>query len=254
MKLRIADQNLLSKKEEARYEKQLKLPWLGAKEQLCIQEARVLIVGLGGLGTPASLALVCAGVRRLGLVDADHVELANLHRQLLYTEVDLGFLKVEVAKQALTLHQLDSSIDIYPQKIEEDADKIFSKPWDLVLDCTDNFNARYTLSSLCTKYKIPHFHASLYRMQAELALFTGAPCYRCLFPKKPEIGQFQNCSEAGVLGSFTMTVGGILATESLRFLATSHTELLNTLLLLDGNSYKNQKVPIAKLATCTQCS
>lgn len=207
--------------QKQRYQRQLNLVGVGEAGQLKLQKARVLIVGAGGLGSPAALYLAAAGVGTLGLMDADRVSLGNLHRQIVHATDKVGQFKVDSAREML--FRLNPEVQVLPYPVactpETAANTI--KDYDLVLDGSDNFATKYLLNEVCYQLKKTWIYASLYQFEGELAVFApheGHACYRCLLPAPPPPELAPSCMEAGVLGVVPGILGLLQATEALKLL------------------------------------
>ena len=193
-----------------RYSRQIILPGVGSSGQARLRQARILVVGMGGLGSPASLYLAAAGVGTLGLADNDTVETSNLHRQILHDDRSTGREKVESARERLLLLNPEVRIELIHEGITTDnAVEVFSR-YDLVVDGTDNFPTRYLINDAAFLSGKPVVYGSIFQFEGQVSLFhpsSGGPCYRCLFPDLPEPGTVPNCAEAGVFGALCGIVG-----------------------------------------------
>ena len=210
----------LSKSEVERYSRQLILPEVGLEGQTRLKSSSALVVGAGGLGIPASVYLAAAGVGRVGIVDHDTIERSNLHRQTIYTEADVGKMKAAVAGKRLRETNPLVSVEAYETRLESsNALKLFSG-YDVVLDCTDNFPARYLINDACVLGHKPDVYASVFRFDGQASVFDAArgPCYRCLFPEPPPPGSVQDCAVAGVLGVLSCIMGSIQAVQAVNLL------------------------------------
>src|SRR4051812_43254439 len=192
-----------SPEELARYGRQVKLPEVGLEGQAKLKASSVLIVGVGGLGSPLALYLAAAGVGRLGLVDGDTVEASNLQRQVLYAEADIGEPKVKAAAARLRAQNPHIEIAALAGKLGEDNAIGLIRGYDLVADCSDNFATRYVVSDAAALLGKPEVYGAVSRFTGELSVFDikgGFPCYRCLHPRPPAPGTMPTCAESGVLG------------------------------------------------------
>ncbi|WP_435578335.1 ThiF family adenylyltransferase [Gilvibacter sp.] len=194
-----------------RYQRQIQLEDIGLKGQQALANAKVLVVGAGGLGSPVLQYLAAAGVGSLGVADMDTVALSNLHRQLLYTTADVGKPKVQAAKERLESLNPNVEIRVYPEGVHTANVMQIIQPYDLIIDGTDNFSARYLINDACVKSKKAWIYGALFKHQGQFALFNhrGGPCYRCLYPKPPAAGEVAGCNVLGVLG----TVAGIIGLQ-----------------------------------------
>lgn len=229
-----------------RYDRQIRLPGIGKAGQEKLEQARVLIVGVGGLGCPAAQYLAAAGVGTLGLLDHDTVDLTNLHRQILFTEKDTGMPKAEAA--AVALGRLNSRIRLLP--INEpltagNACELF-RSYDLIIDGTDNFPAKYLINDACLLTDKPWVFASVYRYQGQLSVFNyrGGPSYRCLFPQAD--ARQPNCEETGVLGVLPGTLGTLQAAEALKLILGIGRPLSGRMKMLDLLTGEEQTIRFAR--------
>jgi len=235
----------------ARHARQVRLPEVGLEGQGRLGTARVLIVGLGGLGSPAALYLAGAGVGTLGLCDFDKVDATNLHRQPLYTLADVGRSKVEAARERLAA--LDPGLALVPLqgRIDmEDAAKVV-QGWDVVLDCTDDMEARYALSDACAAARMPLVHAAVSQWEGECTILgtPDGPCYRCIYPAPPQ-GPVATCATEGVLGTIPGILGTLQAQETLKLLLKTGTPLIGRMLLLDGRDGSAHTIALKKRDGC----
>ena len=238
-----------------RYSRQLVLPHVGNTGQEKLEKARVLIVGLGGLGCPAAQYLAAAGVGTLGLVDHDVVQLSNLHRQVLYGDADIGEAKVRVAAPRLHAINPHIVIETFGEKFSMDNAIAIAGSFDIVLDCTDNFAARYAISAYCVEYRKPNVFASLYRFEGFLTVFDArldAGCYRCLYPESSEA--IQNCSEAGVVGMLPGIMGAMQALEAVKIITAAGEVLNRKSLVYDGLAQSLRTFRREKNPQCLVCS
>lgn len=221
-----------------RYSRQIRLENFGLEGQNALAKAKVLIIGCGGLGSPAAMSLSRAGVMHLGLVDGDVVQLSNLHRQVLFTESDINELKVEATKRNLLYGDSTLTIETYPTRLNnENAEAIFT-PYDIILDCTDNFDTRYLINDVCVTLNKPIVYGAANQLEGQLAVFNylGGGNLRDIFPEIPEAGTIQNCEEAGVLGAITGIIGNMMALETIKIITGVGQVLTNKLVQYDGAS------------------
>lgn len=240
----------------SRYHRQIILPQVGPAGQSRLQEARVLIVGLGGLGSPASLYLAAAGVGTIGLADMDQVDLSNLHRQVIHHTGSIGERKTISAAERLSTLNPDCSFIHHDQGITpNNALEIFGQ-YDLIVDGSDNFPTRYLVNDaafLCGK---PVVYGSIFQFEGQVSLFhpsSGGPCYRCLFPELPEPGTVPNCAEAGVLGALCGIIGSWQATETLKWILQTGEPLIGKIKVIDALSSRDRLVSLKKDAACPLC-
>jgi molybdopterin/thiamine biosynthesis adenylyltransferase/rhodanese-related sulfurtransferase len=219
-----------------RYARQIALPEIGAEGQAKIAAASVLIVGAGGLGSPAALYLAAAGIGRIGLVDFDQVDETNLHRQILYTTSDVGRPKLEAA--AARLREANPTVTIVPHDARLSSDNALEifRAYDVVIDGTDNFATRYLVNDACLLAGIPNVYGSVYRFDGQVSVFAtpDGPCYRCLQPEPPPPHLVPSCAEGGVLGVLPGVIGTLQATEALKIVSGAGETLAGRLLLFDA--------------------
>jgi adenylyltransferase/sulfurtransferase len=238
-----------------RYSRQIMLPSIGIEGQQRLLEARALIVGLGGLGSPAAMYLAAAGVGTLDLVDFDRVDLTNLQRQIIHTTARIDRLKVESARE--TLHALNPEIQIEiaaRQLSDEELGQRIDKA-DIVLDGTDNFATRFTINKLCRYRQTSLVSAAAIRMEGQVSVFSGqpgSPCYHCLYPDEGEMDE--TCSTNGVLAPLVGIIGSIQATEAIKVLTGAGRSLEGRLLLLDALQMEWRTLKIKQDPACPVCS
>lgn len=245
---------LLSDQELERYRKHIHLPWVGLKGQASLKQAKVLCVGVGGLGSSALYYLAAAGVGTIGLLDHDQVELSNLQRQILYQTTDVGQLKVLAAKRQLLALNEHLHIITHPVYLSvENAERILSF-YDIVVDCSDNYATRYLVNDCCVYLNKPFVYASLFESIGQCAFFdsTQGPCFRCLFREAPKVG-VPNCTQTGVLGALPGLLGTIQATEVLKYFLHQGDLLLGRLLRVDVLTMTFNILKFEKDQTCSCC-
>ncbi len=237
-----------------RYSRHIILPQVGGKGQKKLLEAKVLLVGAGGLGSPAALYLAAAGVGRLGIVDFDHVDLSNLQRQVLHGTSDVGRAKVTSAAETIT--DINPDVEVVPYRERLTSENILEiiSGYDIVLDGSDNFPTRYLVNDACMLAGKPNVHGSIFGFEGQAAVFLpGQGCYRCLFPEPPPPGAVPSCQEAGVLGVLPGIVGLIQATEAIKLVLGVGTSLVGHLLLFDAIDMSFQKVKLQRNPACAIC-
>lgn len=245
----MTDSNLNS-----RYARQLSLPEVGEAGQRKLAAAKILLIGAGGLGSPAALYLAGAGVGTLGLIDPDTVSLSNLQRQILYASSEAGQPKVERAAARLSALNGEITVRTWAASLNPDNARAILADFDLILDGSDNLSTRYLLSDACVQLGKPLIHGSVYRFEGQVASFVpGGPCYRCLYPEMPPPGSLPSCAEAGVLGVLPGLVGLLQASEALRLILDWGPGLSGKLLLLDLKSMDFQTLGLPKLPNCPAC-
>ncbi|HMQ00834.1 MAG TPA: molybdopterin-synthase adenylyltransferase MoeB [Cyclobacteriaceae bacterium] len=242
---------MLTSDELFRYSRQLVLPDFGKQGQEKLKQAKVLVIGAGGLGAPVLLYLAAAGVGHIGIVDHDNVDISNLQRQVLFYTADIGKSKAETA--ATRLHELNTEIQIkvFKEKlIAENALNII-KQFDVIVDCSDNFPTRYLLNDACVLLDKVLIYASVFRYEGQLAVFNGKksdgnhyPNYRDLFPEPPSPGTVMNCEQGGVLGVLPGLIGCMQANEVIKLIASSGDVLHGRLLIFDTLSMQQQIIRI----------
>lgn len=241
----------------SRYLRQLSLPEVGPAGQARLARSHVLIVGAGGLGSPASLYLAAAGVGKLTLVDADRVERSNLQRQVVHSDHLVGHRKVESAAQRLHALNPDIRIEAIAERLTEENAKRLLSSADVVLDGSDNFPTRYLLNRVCGHLRKPLVYAAVLRFSGQLAVFDrrdpDQACYRCLFPEAPSAEESPNCAEAGVLGVMPGIMGCLQASETLKLLLGIGRPLSGQLLLFDALGAEFRKVRLVPDPACPDC-
>lgn len=245
----------LSDEELSRYARQILLPGFDVAGQERLKAASVLVLGLGGLGSPVALYLGGAGVGRLVLADGDRVELSNLQRQLAHTGADLGRNKAESAADAVRRRNPCVALEVLPGRLEEAALRTLVGGVDLVVDCTDNYPARYALNRACIAAGVPLVSAAAVRAEGQIAVFhpaAGGACYRCLYPEAGADTAL-SCSESGVLGPVVGVLGSLQALEALKWLAGYGEPLLGGLLVLDLATLQVQRLAIGPRPGCPDC-
>lgn len=245
----------LGANELARYARQIRLPQLGLGGQEKLKGASVLVVGVGGLGSPAATYLAAAGVGLLGIVDGDRVDVSNLHRQPIHRTDDVGREKTSSAADALRALNPHVELALIPDRLTSANALDVVSQFDVVIDATDNFPTRYLLNDACVITRRPLIYGSVDRFEGQLTVFSteDGPCYRCLFPQPPEPGSVQNCAEAGVLGVLPGLVGVMQATEALKLLLGLGDALIGRLLLVDTLGMRFRSIAIDRDPTCAAC-
>ncbi len=246
----------LSEQQRERYSRHLNLPEFGEAAQRRLLDSRVLLLGIGGLGTPAALYLAAAGVGRLGLLDDDVVELSNLQRQILHATSRLGVHKVDSATEVLT--DLNRDVTTIPYKIRlsrENIDDIFEQGWDVIIDGSDNYSTRYLVNDACYFHAIPLIHGSVQRYEGRvMTLQKGhGPCYRCVYPEPPPAHLTQSCDAAGVLGVLPGVIGILQATEAIKVILGLGEPLIGRLLTYDALSMQFRTLKVPRDPACTLC-
>ena len=251
---------VLSNDERERYSRHISIPEVGEAGQLRLLASKVLLIGAGGLGSPAGFYLAAAGVGTLGIVDDDVVDRSNLQRQILHTDQRIGTPKVESA--AATLSALNPAIRIrsHPVRLTSDnVEEIFSG-YDVVVDGSDNFPTRYLVNDACVKLGIPNVHGSIFRFEGQVSVFwpgyeqRRGPCYRCLFPEPPPPELAPSCADAGVLGILPGVIGTLEAVEAIKILLGVGDPLVGRLLLYDALSQRFTELTVDPRPDCLWCA
>jgi sulfur-carrier protein adenylyltransferase/sulfurtransferase len=246
----------LSPARRTRYSRHLLIPEIGEEGQLKLLDSRVLLIGAGGLGSPAALYLAAAGVGTLGIVDADIVDETNLQRQIVHSLDTLGTPKVDSAKQAIEALNPDVEVVTYRERLtSENIDRVLDDGWDVILDGADNFPTRYLVNDASVWHDIPVVHGSIYRFEGQVTVFKPGegPCYRCLFPEPPPPELAPSCSEGGVLGILPGIVGCLQTNEAIKLAAGIGDTLVGRLLLFDALSTEFNEVKIERRPDCPVC-
>jgi len=242
--------------QRRRYSRHLLIPEVGEAGQAKLLQSRVLLIGAGGLGSPASLYLAAAGVGTLGIVDDDAVDETNLQRQIVHTTERLGEGKAESAKRTLEALNPDVSVRVYAERLtSENADRILGEGWDVIVDGADNFPTRYLLNDASVWHDIPVVHGSIFRFEGQTTVFKPkeGPCYRCLFPEPPPPELAPSCAEGGVLGVLPGIVGSLQASEALKLLLGIGDTLTGRLLLFDALETTFTEVALRRDPDCPVC-
>ena len=245
----------LTREELQRYSRHLLLPEVGLEGQRRLKAARVLLVGAGGLGSPAALYLAAAGVGTLGLVDFDVVDVTNLHRQIIHGTSDIGRPKLRSATDRL--RDVNPHVTVEPHEVRLTAANALEiiAAYDLVVDGTDNFATRYLVNDACVLTGKPNVYGSIFRFDGQASVLCSAdgPCYRCLYREPPPPGMVPSCAEGGVLGVLPGLVGTLQATEAIKLILGIGEPLIGRLLLVDALGARQRTVKIRKDPTCPAC-
>ncbi len=243
-----------SPEQAVRYSRHIILPEIGGVGQRKLLNAKVLLIGAGGLGSPAALYLAAAGVGTLGVVDFDAVDLSNLHRQILHGHANIGRPKVDSARDRLADVNPDSRVVGHPEALtSENAMEILGQ-YDIIVNGSDNFATRYLVNDAAYLLKKPLVDGSIFRFEGQATVFMpGQGCYRCLFPAPPPPGAVPSCAEAGVLGALPGIVGVIQATETIKLILGLGEPLVNRLLLYDALSMEFREVKLRRDPECPLC-
>lgn len=246
----------LAEEQRSRYSRHLLIPEVGEEGQLRLLDARILLIGAGGLGSPAALYLAAAGVGTLGIVDDDAVDATNLQRQIVHSTERLGEPKTESAKRTIEALNPDVTVKTYRERLSsENIDRILGDGWDVIVDGADNFPTRYLVNDASVWHGIPVVHGSIYRFEGQVTVFApgDGPCYRCLFPQPPPPELAPSCAEGGVLGVLPGVIGSIQATEALKLALGIGESLAGRLLLFDALAASFTDVTLRRDPACPVC-
>ncbi len=251
----------LTDAQRERYGRHLLLPEVGEAGQAKLLKSRVLLLGAGGLGSPAALYLAAAGVGTLGIVDADTVDASNLQRQIIHATSRIGTSKVESAAKTISELNPDVKIVQYKERVtSENVDRIFSGegtggPWQVIVDGCDNFPTRYLVNDASLFHKIPVAHGSIFRFDGQVTTFRPfeGPCYRCMYPEPPPPHLAPSCQEAGVLGILCGIVGTLQATEAIKLLLGRGAPLNGRLMTYDSMNMKFRELKVRRDPNCPAC-
>src|SRR5439155_17333109 len=231
-------------------------PEIGEEGQLKLLDSKILLIGAGGLGSPASLYLAAAGIGTLGVVDADIVDESNLQRQIAHSLDTLGTPKVDSAKRTIEALNPDVNVKTYRERLtSENVDRILSEGWDVIVDGADNFPTRYLVNDASIWHGIPVVHGSIYRFEGQVTVFSpgNGPCYRCLFPAPPPPELAPSCAEGGVLGVLPGVIGSLQASETLKLALGIGEPLIGRLMLFDALVTEFSEVRINRNPDCPVC-
>ncbi len=241
----------------SRYDRQMRLPEIGPSGQAKLADASILCVGAGGLGSPALLYLTAAGVGRIGIIDFDRVEISNLQRQILFSSSETGLPKAFVAAEKLRALNPEISVDAYDAELTSDNAWKLVSPYDLILDCTDNFETKLLINDAGVKYSKPWVYGAIQGFEGQVAVFNhkGGPCYRCLFPQRPQ-QPVMTCAEAGVIGAVAGIIGMVQALQAIKIIIghESFAPLSERLWLMDTRTMQTKNLALKKSTHCSVCS
>lgn len=246
----------LSESEKMRYQKHLLLPEVGEAGQLHLKNSSALLVGVGGLGSPAALYLAAAGVGHIGLLDGDKVELSNLQRQVLHTVATIGQQKVASGEHALNAINPEICITQYPFRLSDENATELMGSYDVILDCTDNLSTRLVVNRFCVQLHRPMVHGAVYRFEGQAAVFDAdrGPCYQCLFPQLPDEHLIPDPAKNGLLAVTPGIIGTIMAAETLKLLLGIGSSLAGRMLVLDSLSMRIQELHLVRNKKCPICA
>ncbi|MFH1901476.1 MAG: molybdopterin-synthase adenylyltransferase MoeB [Candidatus Omnitrophota bacterium] len=245
----------LTEEQIERYSRQILLPNVGGKGQEKLLNAKVLIIGAGGLGSPCALYLASAGIGKIGIVDFDKVELNNLQRQILHSTKDVGTPKVESAKKTLKSINPDLQLTTYNLRLTSENISEVIKDYDIIVDGSDNFPTRYLVNDACVLSAKPLSHGGIFRFDGQaITIIPGeSACYRCLFPEPPPPGLVPSCQEAGILGAVAGIIGTIQANEVLKYILKIGDLLTGKLLVFNALDSSFRQVKVSKDPKCPIC-
>jgi molybdopterin/thiamine biosynthesis adenylyltransferase/rhodanese-related sulfurtransferase len=247
---------MLTPEKRARYARHVAIPEIGEEGQLRLLDSKMLILGAGGLGSPAALYLAAAGVGHIGIIDADIVDESNLQRQIAHSLNTLGSPKVDSARRTIEALNPDVEVTTYRERLSsENIERILADGWQMIVDGTDNFPTRYLVNDASVWHDIPVVHGSIYRFEGQVTVFKpgDGPCYRCLYPAPPPPELAPSCAEGGVLGVLPGIVGTLQTNEALKLALGIGEPLIGRLLLFDALATDFHEVRIKKNPECPVC-
>ncbi|MHA2251030.1 MAG: molybdopterin-synthase adenylyltransferase MoeB [Candidatus Kariarchaeaceae archaeon] len=245
----------LTNEEIKRYQRHLTLSEVGINGQHKLKNAKVLIVGVGGLGSPIALYLAAAGVGTIGLVDFDLVDLSNLQRQIMYSTVEIGKSKLNSAKQRIKALNPNVTVEVHEEILNSENVLGIFEGYDIICDGTDNFPTRYLVNDACVLLDKPNVYGSIFQFEGQISIFYAkqGPCYRCLYSEPPPVGVVPSCAEGGVLGVLPGIIGTIQANEIIKLVISKGNSLIGRLLLFDALDMTFNELRIQKNPTCLIC-
>ncbi|WP_395656070.1 adenylyltransferase/sulfurtransferase MoeZ [Nocardioides sp.] len=244
--------------EVRRYSRHLIIPDVGMSGQKRLKNARVLVIGAGGLGSPALLYLAAAGVHTLGIAEFDEVDESNLQRQIIHGQSDIGRSKAQSAKESIAETNPYVNVIVHEQRLDNDNVMEVFRGYDLIVDGTDNFATRYMVNDAAYFLGIPYVWGSIYRFDGQASVFApsladDAPCYRCLYPEPPPPGMVPSCAEGGVLGVLCASIGSIQVNEAIKLLTGIGEPLVGKLMIYDALEMEYRKLRVRKDPHCALC-
>lgn len=246
---------MLSQHEQLRYSRQIMLNKIGENGQLALRDAKVLIVGMGGLGNPVSLYLAAAGVGTLFIADGDNVDITNLQRQILFTESDVGINKADIGAEKLQQHNSDITVEVIDEMLDTELAHYYIEQVDVVIDCTDNIATRYLLNQVCVDKKTPLIVGAATGFDGQQLVVDPrdpeSACYQCLFPAS-EKAPTNNCQTVGIVGPVLAIVAGMQSLQAIKLL-TGNAIHINQLNMFDGLSNQWQQFSLKKQPDCPVC-
>lgn len=246
---------MLNNEQIFRYSRHILMPEIGGIGQEKLLGSKILIIGAGGLGSPAAQYLAAAGVGMIGIMDGDKVDLSNLQRQIIHNTADIGKLKVDSAREKINLLNHDVSVKTYPYAANAENIGQILPEYDVVIDCCDNFPTRYVVNDAAVLFNKPYFYGGVLRFDGHAAVFypPKGPCYRCIFPEAPPPGSVPSCQQAGVFNVLPGIIGLIQAAEALKWLLGTGEPLLGRLLVFDAHDMEFRKIKINRRLSCEVC-
>ena len=245
---------IFTPEQAQRYSRHIIMPQIGGKGQRKLMDAKVLLIGAGGLGSPAALYLAAAGVGTLGIVDFDDVDITNLQRQILHHNHDIG--RPKVVSAAETIADINPDVKVIQHRVQLSSENALEilEPYDIVVDGSDNFPTRYLVNDACVMLGKPCVHGSIFLFEGQASTFVpGKGCYRCLYPTPPPPGMVPNCAEAGVLGVLPGIVGSIQVVETIKLILGLGDTLSGRLLMFDALDMDFRQVKVRRNPDCQVC-
>lgn len=244
-----------SPNELRRYARHFSLNEIGTQGQEKLRQAKVFVVGAGGLASPVLQYLAAAGVGTIGVADDDKVDVSNLQRQVVFTTADQGRAKVDICSERITALNPNVKVITHNTALTENNALELIQDYDIVIDCTDNFATRYTVNDACSELKKPNVYASISQFDGQCTVFTAqdGPCYRCIYPEAPPEGLIPNCAEAGVIGALPGILGTLQAMQAITLILGIGESLIGRLLLVDALNFRFRELPITRSMDCVCC-
>ncbi|PHQ79449.1 MAG: molybdopterin biosynthesis protein, partial [Thalassobium sp.] len=239
-----------------RYARHIVLREVGGPGQKALKDAAVLVVGAGGLGSPALLYLAAAGVGTIGVIDDDTVDNSNLQRQVIHRDADIGTAKVRSAAAAMQAQNPNVAVKTYQRRLDDDIAAALIAEYDLVLDGTDNFATRYLVNATCVQAGVPLVAAALTQWEGQISVYDpakGAPCYRCIFPQAPDPALAPSCAEAGVIGPLPGVLGAMMALEAVKVITGAGETLRGRMMIYDALYGETRTIAMTPRADCPVC-
>lgn len=246
---------MLSKEQEERYARQLSLKEIGYDGQEKLRNGRVLIIGAGGLGSPAAMYLAASGVGTIGIADADEVDITNLQRQIIHQTKDLGRPKVISAKETMTAINPEVTVNAYQMRADKTNISQLIADYDIVLDACDNFETKFLINDACVSLRKPFVHAGILRFQGQLMTYVPGqgPCFRCVFGDVPPSEEIPTCREMGIIGAVAGVIGCLEAMEAVKYLTDAGDLLTGSLLTYDALKAEFRKIKLPRADECPAC-